>query len=476
MPRTDGALMPGGFRPIDGSGVTQPLYLPADDLVTHAVVLGMTGSGKTGLLMVLVEEAVRSSIPVVIIDIKGDLPNLLLTFPRLSAREFEPWVDASAARRSGRTAAEAAEATAADWRNKLAEWRLGPSDVAQLHHAVAPRVLTPGSTAGEPLHVLSAMEHPSPLWRTDVEAARESLGASVSLLLRLIGRDADPVRSRDHVVLSVFGEHRLRDGKPAGVTDLLADLQAPPLAEIGAMPINDFLPKRERTSLARALNALLASPTFESWRTGSPLDIAQWLAPRDDHRTPAVIVSVAHLDDDERLLVLGVVLDHFLAWVRAQSGSEHLRALLVFDELYGVVPPHPANPPTKRPLVQLIKQGRAFGVGAVLATQNPMDLDYRALSNAGIWMVGRLQTDADRKRVVEAMSNDGNLGDVEPEELSETVKVLSPRWFVMRNVHRSPSLALVKSRTTLSWMRGPMTRRDLRRVVGSLNEVGGGRR
>jgi len=468
MPGINGALMPGGFRPIDGSGVTQPLYLPPDDLMTHAVVLGMTGSGKTGLLMVLVEEAVRSSIPVLVIDIKGDLPNLLLTFPALSARAFEPWLDAVAARRSGRTVAEAAKAIAADWRTKLADWRLGPADVARLHAAMAPRILTPGSTAGEPLHVLSAIEQPSPLWSTDIEAARESLSASISLLLRLIGRDADPVRSRDHVVLSVFAEHRLRDGKPAGVTDLLADLQAPPLAEIGAMSIDDFLPKRERTSLAKALNTLLASPTFESWRKGSPLDIEQWLAPSEDKRTPAVIVSVAHLDDDERALVLGVVLEQFLAWVRAQSGSEQLRALLVFDEIYGFVPPHPANPPTKRPLVQLIKQGRAFGVGAVLATQNPMDLDYRALSNAGIWMVGRLQTNADRKRVVEAMSSDGGLDDMEPEELSEKLKVLSPRWFVMRNVHRSPSLALLKSRTTLSWMRGPMMRKDLRRLVGGL--------
>jgi len=283
--------------------------------------------------------------------------------------------------------------------------------------------------------------------------------------LRLIGRDADPVR-RDHVVLSVFAELRLRDRKPAGVADLLAELHTPPLAEIGAMHIDDFLPKRERTSLAKALNALLASPTFESWRKGSPLDIAQWLAPRADGRTPAAIVSVAHLDDDERTLVLGVVLEQFLAWVRAQSGSEQLRALLVFDEIYGFVPPHPSNPRTKRPLVQLIKQGRAFGVGAVLATQNPMDLDYRALSNAGIWMVGRLQTNADRERVVEAMSSDGGLGDLEPEDLSETLKVLAPRWFVMRNMYRSPSLVLLKSRTTLSWMRGPMMRRDLRRVVG----------
>ena len=186
--------------------------------------------------------------------------------------------------------------------------------------------------------------------------------------------------------------------------------------------------------------------------------------PRRGRPYSAVILSVAHLDDDERMLVLGVVLEQFLAWVQAQSGTQQLRALLVFDELYGFMPPHPANPPTRRPLVQLMKQGRAFGVGVVLATQNPMDLDYRALSNAGLWFVGRLQTDADRERVVEAMASEGGIEGMEPGELAERVKMLSPRWFVVRNVHRAPTLGLVQTRTTLSWMRGPMTRGDLRRL------------
>ncbi len=463
---SEGALNLGGTRPVDGSGPTLPFALPSADLTTHGVVLGMTGSGKTGLLLVLVEEALRASVPVVMIDAKGDLPNLLLTFPNLSAAEFAPWIDSDAARRSGQTAEQVAQAVADNWRSKLADWRLGPPDIAQLRDTVAARLITPGTTAGEPLHVLSALEHPSPLWQADVEAAREALGASVSLLLRLIGRDADPVRSRDHVLLSLLAERRLREGKPAGVTELLDDIRKPPLAEIGSMSVDEYLPKRERTALAKALNTLLASATFESWRQGSPLDIAQWVAPRDDKRTPAVVVSVAHLDDDERMLVLGVILEQFLAWVRTQPGTQQLRALLVFDEVFGFIPPHPANPPTRRPLVQLMKQGRAFGVGVLLGTQNPMDLDYRALSNAGLWWVGRLQTDADRERVVEAMSSDVGLHDIEPSELSDVVKQLAPRWFVMRNVHRAPGIALLQSRTTLSWMRGPMTREDLRRVVG----------
>src|SRR5690606_19814946 len=130
-----------------------------------------------------------------------------------------------------------------------------------------------------------------------------------------------------------------------------------------------------------ALNTLLASPTFESWRMGAALDIDAWLAPRADGRTPATIVSVAHLDDDERSLVLGIVLDQLLAWVRTQAGTRHLRALLVFDEVYGFAPPHPKDPPTKKPLLSLVKQARAYGLGVIVATQNPMDVDYRILSN-----------------------------------------------------------------------------------------------
>lgn len=454
----------GGARPLDGSGETRSFELPLDDLTTHAAVVGMTGSGKTGLLMVMVEEALRSGVPVVMIDLKGDLPNLLLTFPNLSAAEVAPWIDETSVRRSSasgeeRTREQAAEDLANQWRGFLADWRLGPADIADLRARIAPRIFTPGTTAGEPLHVLSSLERPSPLWTSDSEAARESLSASISLLLRLIGRDPDPTRSRDHVVLSVFAERRLKTDQPADVATLLGDVQEPPVETLGAMTIDDFLPKRERTSLATALNTLLASPTFESWRTGAALDIAEWIAPRADGRTPAVIVSVAHLDDDERTLVLGIVLDQFLAWVRTQTGTPHLRALLVFDEVYGFVPPHPQNPPTKRPIISLMKQARAFGVGVVLATQNPMDLDYRALSNAGVWCVGRLQTDADRERVVNAMEAGGD-----SEDVGEIVKMLAPRWFVMKNVHREPKLALLQSRTTLCWMRGPMTRDDLKRL------------
>jgi hypothetical protein len=456
----------GGVRPIDGSGQTRSYELRTEALLTHGVILGMTGSGKTGLLMVLVEEALRSSVPVIMIDIKGDLPNLLLTFPNLSAEEFAPWVEQTT-HPDDPSHQAAAQELAQTWARRLADWQLGPADVAELRARVAPRLFTPGMMAGEPLHILSALEQPSSLWESDLSAARESLSASVSLLLRLIGRDPDPTRSRDHVVLSVFAERRLRVGEPADVATLLDDVRNPPLEELGAMPIDEFMPNKERLSLATSLNTLLASPTFESWRMGAPLDVASWVAPRADGRTPAVIVSVAHLDDDERALVLGIILDQLLAWVRSLTGTHQLRALLMLDEVYGFIPPHPSNPPTKRPLVSLMKQARAFGLGVVLATQNPMDLDYRALSNAGVWCIGRLQTDADRERVVDALSGN-TAGEVDAGKLANIIKVLAPRWFVLRNVHQTPGTLLLQSRTTLCWLKGPMTRGDLKRLAASL--------
>ncbi|AUX33553.1 uncharacterized protein SOCE836_057130 [Sorangium cellulosum] len=460
----------GRSRPLSGdpgAAAARPLELPAHHLVTHGVVVGMTGSGKTGLVMVLVEEALRSGVPVLMVDVKGDLPNLLFTFPELSPVEFEPWVDPAAAARDGRGTADVAAELAARWRAGLAGSGLGPADVAALRARMAPRLLTPGTTAGEPIHVLSALETPSSLWDEDEEAAREALSASLSLLLRLVGRDPDPARSREHVLLAHLAERRLRERRAAGLEELLADLAAPPIAAVGALDVDEFFAPKERQALARELNTLLASPTFATWRKGAPLDVAGWLAPdAQSGKTPAVIVSVAHLEDDERLLVLGLLFDQLLSWMRGLSGTSDLRALVVFDEVFGFLPPHPANPPTKRPLLALLKQARAFGVGVVLATQNPMDLDYKALSNAGAWFVGRLQTDADRERVVEGLSGaDGGAGGVDAAALSATLKALPPRTFFVRDVHMQPPSFLAETRFSLSWLRGPVTRREIGRLV-----------
>lgn len=460
-----------GRTRIDANHAPPPFELPAHHLVTHGVVLGMTGSGKTGLTLVLIEEALTAAIPTLIIDLKGDLPNLLLTFPTLDPAEITPWIDADAAARANRSPEEVAKETAERLRVGQSQWGIGPAEAERFRSSFAPRIITPGAKIGEPVDVLSSLSRRSTLWDEDEDLAREQLGAGISLLLRLAGRDADS-RGREHVVLSALAERRMRAGEAAPLPALLADVLSPPIASIGAMTFDDFLPPKERQSLAQDLNALLASPKLATWLSGAPLAIGQWLKPGSDGRAPAVIVSVAHLDDDERQLVLGLLLDELLAWVRGLSGTSDLRALVVFDEVYGYLPPHPANPPTKKPLLTLLKQARAFGVGVVVCTQNPMDLDYKALSNAGAWFVGRLQTDADRERVVEGLSgSDGGLGGLEPSALGNVLRNLPPRAFFVRDVHRTPACEIVDTRHSICWMRGPFTRRELGRLAKEIAPI-----
>jgi hypothetical protein len=464
------SLYLGSAQALDGRQTPAACQLPAHHLVTHGVIVGMTGSGKTGLVTVMVEEALRNRIPTLVIDIKGDLPNLLLSFPSFSPIVLEPWIEPQVSATDEMSPAEVAQKLAAEREQSLAAWSIGQADLAAYHKGTAMRVITPGSSAGEMLHVLSSLERRSDRWDTDRESARASLSAAVSLLLRLLGRDPDPAKSKEHVLLSVLAERRLLAGQSADLGGLLEDLAQPPIERIGALDVNDFLPKNERRALAAALNTLLASPTFASWREGATLNVAEWLTPKDG-RTPCVILSVAHLDDDERALVLGVLLEEVLSWVRTLRGSSRLRALLVFDEVYGYLPPHPRNPPTKRPLVALLKQARAFGVGVVVATQNPMDLDYRALSNAGLWCVGRLQTDADRERIVEGLSGAGLSGAQSAAELTNSIKRLAPRWFVMRDAHSGDGAVLLQPRWAMSFLRGPMTRTEIQ-LARSLGVAG----
>lgn len=452
----------GGARPLQGRAPLTAYHLPAHHLVTHGVVVGMTGSGKTGLLFVMLEEALRSGVPALIIDVKGDLPNLLLNFPSFDSTAFLPWVESVAAATDHRPHDEVARELANEREQGLSSWGIGEPELAAYEKSTHVRVITPGSTAGEGLHVLSGLERSAERWAKDPEAARSALSAAVSLVLRLVGRDSDPARSREHVLLSLLAERRLSLGENADLPALLEDLADPPLERVGALELNAFIPKKDRLALAAALNTLLASPTFTSWREGVTLDVAEWLKPVDG-RTPAVIVTVAHLDDEERALVLGLLLEEVLTWVRSLSGTRRLRALIAFDEVYGFLPPHPHNPPTKPPLVALLKQARAFGVGVLVATQNPMDLDYRALSNAGLWCVGRLQTDADRERIVEGLSHSGESGGTA--DLDETLALLKARWFVVRNAH-SAGTVLLQPRWAMSFMKGPMTREEIRRARG----------
>jgi len=446
------------FDPKSGA-LGERIDLDPADLLTHGLIVGMTGSGKTGLAIAMLEEVLRQGIPVIAIDPKGDLGNLLLLFDSFDSASFQPWIDLEAARRQGQDAAAAAAATAAAWTKGLAEWGLSAKDAGALLRARDAVIYTPGSRAGVPLNVLQSLEAPKVDFESAAEDLRDEIAGIVAGLLGLLHIDADPLQSRESIFLANLIEQAWRAGKGYDLESLVAAVADPPFQKIGALAVDSVFPRKEREGLMLALNNLLAAPSFESWRTGEPLDIEKMLrAP--DGRPRVSVVYTAHLSDEERLFVTALLLDKVKTWMRRQSGTSELRALVYMDEIFGYFPPHPANPPTKRPLLTLLKQARAQGVGVVLATQNPVDLDYKGLANMGIWMVGMLQTQQDRDRLMEGLTGAGIAASAVDALLDATKK----RVFLLHDVHRS-SPCLLHSRWALSYLRGPLTREEISRLM-----------
>ena len=435
----------------------QPLLYDANDLTTHAVIVGMTGSGKTGLGIGLIEEAAIDGVPVLAIDPKGDLGNLALTFPELRAEDFAPWVDPRAAERAGQDVAAYAADQAATWRRGLAEWGQGPERITRLRQAAEVAVFTPGSSAGRPISVLRSFAAPPPAVRDDPDLFADRLDAAATGLLTLLGVDADPL-GREHVLLATILGHAWRAGRSLDVGELIHAVQNPPVNRIGVMDLATVFPAKDRMKLALALNTLLAAPSFQAWLQGDPLDI-QGLLYRPDGKPRIAVVSIAHLGDAERMFFLSLLLSEVVAWTRSQTGTSSLRALVYVDELFGFLPPV-AEPPTKKPLLTLLKQARAFGVGLALATQNPVDLDYKALSNAGTWFVGRLQTDRDKQRLVDGLSSAAP-GAVPAAELTDVIGRLGRRTFLLHNVHEGQP-ALFQTRWVMSYLAGPLSREQIR--------------
>jgi uncharacterized protein DUF87 len=435
------------------------LDLDPTDLLTHGLIVGMTGSGKTGLAIALIEEALKQGVPVIAIDPKGDLGNLLLLFENLDAASFAPWIDPEAARRDGKDVQATAAEVAAAWKKGLAEWGLSGADVAAQKKCREATIYTPGSTAGVPLNILQSLEAPPLPFESAEEDLRDEIAGIVSGLLGLLQIEADPLRSREYILLTTLIERAWRAGKGLSLETLIPAVVDPPFDKLGALSLDSVYPRKERSELALALNNLLASPGFATWREGEPLDVARLLRAADG-RPRLSIVYTAHLSDEERLFVTALLLDKVKTWMRQQGGTSQLRALVYMDEIYGYFPPHPANPPTKRPLLTLLKQARAQGVGVVLATQNPVDLDYKGLANMGVWMVGRLQTSQDRARLKEGLLDAGmNAG-----RLDTLLDATRKRVFLLHDVHRSAPV-LLHSRWALSYLRGPLTREEIGRLM-----------
>lgn len=447
-------------RPIDsdsGETLEEPLLYDSRDLVTHAVCLGMTGSGKTGLCIGLLEEAAMDGVPALVIDPKGDIANLMLTFPELRPEDFRPWVEEAEARRKGISPDELAEAEATKWRKGLAEWGQDGERIRRLRETADFAIYTPGSDSGIPISILSSFSAPPEAVRDEADLLASRIETAATGVLSLLGVDADPITSREHILLANLLGAAWSEGRDLDLAALIAAVQSPPMETIGALPLEAFYPAKERFELAMRLNNLLAAPTFQGWLRGEPLDVDRMLY-TEEGRPRVAIVSLAHLGDTERMFFVSLLLEEALGWMRGRSGSSSLRALLYMDEIYGYLPPV-ANPPSKRPLLTMLKQARAFGFGVVLATQNPVDLDYKALSNTGTWLVGRLQTERDQKRVLDAL--EGAEGAPPRAELERLIAGLEKRAFLLHNVHEKGPVVF-RTRWVMSYLRGPMTRREIR--------------
>jgi hypothetical protein len=432
------------------------------DLVTHAVCVGMTGSGKTGLCIALIEEAAIDGVPALLIDPKGDLANLMLTFPDLRGADFLPWVNEEEARRKGVEPAAYAEAQAALWKKGLAEWGQDGERIRRLREAADFAIYTPGSSAGIPLSILKSFQAPDKVVLDDGDLRRERVATTATSLLALVGIDADPVKSREHILLSTILDTAWRQGQDLDLAGVIQQIQNPPVQRIGVFDLESFFPSKERFGLAMTLNNLLASPGFSSWLEGEPLDVGRMLwTPAGKPRV--AIVSIAHLSDAERMFFVSLLLTQVLGWMRTQSGTTSLRALLYMDEIFGFFPPV-ANPPSKQPLLTLLKQARAYGLGVVLATQNPVDLDYKGLGNTGTWLLGRLQTERDKQRVLEGLEGASGGARFDRDAMERTLAGLGNRIFLMHNVHEDAPVVF-ESRWALSYLRGPLTRVQIKQLM-----------
>ncbi|MGD8554401.1 MAG: DUF87 domain-containing protein [Anaerolineales bacterium] len=441
---------------------SKPVLYDPDDLTTHGVVVGMTGSGKTGLCIDILEEAALNGIPALLVDPKGDIGNLLLHFPELRPEDFQPWVDPDEARREGKTVEELAANISSVWRNGLKEWDIEPARIERVRTAVDYAVYSPGSDAGIPVSVLASLKAPTISWDENRESLRERISSTVTALLGLVGIEADPVQSREHILLSNIFEHLWKAGQDLDLTSLIQLIQRPPFDRLGALEMEQVFEEDDRFKLAMALNNLLASPTFQAWTEGVPLDIEALLWSPDGKPRQSVFY-LAHLPDSERMFFVTLLLSSLETWMRTQPGSPSLRALLYFDEVFGYLPPV-AKPPSKAPMLRLLKTARAFGIGLLLATQNPVDLDYKGLSNAGTWFVGRLQTERDKARLLDGLeSATAGQGGFKRSQADNLISALGKRAFLLHNVHeKAPQV--FQTRWAMAYLKGPITRMQLKEL------------
>jgi hypothetical protein len=444
------------------------LLYDSKDLTTHGVIIGMTGSGKTGLGIALLEEALIDNIPIIAIDPKGDLTNLMLAFPQLRSQDLRPWINEQDALGEGLTPDQFAAKQADLWRKGLGGWGQDPERIARLQAAAEFAVYTPGSSAGLPVSVLRSFAPPSVQIGQDMDLLRERIQTTATSLLALLGMEADPITSREHILVSNVLETTWAAGSSLDLAGLIRAIQTPPFARIGVMDLDTFYPAKERFQLAMRLNNLLAAPGFEAWLEGEPLNISRLLF-SDSGKPRASIFTISHLSDAERMFFVSMLLNEVVAWMRTQAGTSSLRAILYMDEIFGYFPPV-KNPPSKAPLLTLLKQARAFGLGVVLSTQNPVDLDYKGLSNTGSWFIGRLQTAGDKERVLAGLEGAAAGSGFDRSRMEEILAGLGKRVFLLNNVHENAPVPF-ETRWVLSYLSGPLTREQIKSLMADKKSV-----
>ncbi len=442
--------------------VDQYYLLDSKDLNTHAVIVGMTGSGKTGLAIGLLEEAVMDNIPAIVIDPKGDMSNLLLSFPDFKAEDFAPWIDPAEAAQAGQSPEEFAAKVANDWKTGLESSDITADRVREYKEKSIINVYTPGSSAGKQLSILDLADLPSEAVLNDSESLNDYVSSTVSSLLSLLKIDADPLTSREHILLSNVLLNKWNNRENVSLASLIQSIQQPGIDTIGVLPLENFFPQADRNKLAMQFNNLLASPSFNTWLQGEELNIQNLLYTKDA-KAKISVISLNHLSEEDRVFIVSIILNKIVSWTRAQTGTSSLRAMLYMDEIFGYFPPV-SNPPTKKPLLTLLKQARAYGLSVVLATQNPVDLDYKGLSNIGTWFIGRLQTEQDKNRLLDGLKSADNADAVlNAGQINDLISNLPKRTFLVNNVHEDGP-ELFTTRWAMSYLTGPMTRKQIELV------------
>ena len=435
------------------------------NFTTHAAIIGMTGSGKTGLGVGIIEEAAIDNIPSIVIDPKGDMGDLCLTDPSFASASFEPWV---------KDEAKAKEADVGEYAKKIsAMWKEGIESSGQnvqrveKFHQVKKTIYTPGSSAGVAINIMSSLETPPAQIMEDSDTFSSYLKSTTTSLLSLVGIDADPLDSKEYILLAQIITKVWLADEDLSIEGIIGKIINPSFKKIGVLSLDDFYPQDARFKLATKFNSLLASPGFSLWLQGDSLDI-QKLLYDEKGKAKVAIFSISHLNDEERMFFVTLLLNKYIAWMRQQSGTSALKTLLYMDEIAGFFPPT-KNPPSKEPMLLLLKQARAFGIGIVLSTQNPIDLDYKGLSNIGTWIIGRLQTTQDINRVIDGLG--GKVGSsFDKGEIRQLLANLKKRTFFLKSAHLD-DIRLFTTRWVMSYLKGPLKKDEISTLMQAQKEA-----